>query len=181
MPSYGSIFFVLCTWTLFVGCRRLVNIGEHAMLNIKIEPTVVILFWVQCLHIPSCIQVYTKRNVDTIFFFVGGCPFYGEQKNIVKNLNHVLRRSFCSVSFKQGESKVKGNCKKNAPFFQSSCPPFLGLQGFFYCNVTGRGVKLAARSKIVDPLSLSGVRSCTFFSAEFDVLKYPFKVAHLNF
>ncbi len=110
-------------------------------------------------------------NCRLFFLPEGWCPIRGQQKNIgIRNLNHILRRSFCKIYFKQGESVMKGNCKKNTPLFQSSCPQFWGYKGFFYCNVTGRGIQLAARNKVADPLSLSRVSSSPFFPAEIDNL-----------
>ncbi len=67
--------------------------------------------------------------------FAGWCPIR-EQQN---------------VYFKQGETIFEGNCKKNKVNFQSSCAPLRGYEGFFYCNVTGRGIQMDARSTIFVP------------------------------
>ncbi len=98
-----------------------------------------------CIERP--VHVHMQKPTIGRLSFAGWCPIRGQPKHIVAlNLNHTLRKSLCNIHFKQGVAIVKGNCEKNKVNFQSSCPPLWGYQGFFYCNVPGRGIRMDARS-----------------------------------
>ncbi len=163
MPSYGSIFCVLCT--IFVAfCGHAVNIGKYSMLCIENEPIVLFLFWVQCLHIPSCMQVFTCRTVGCFFCLKDGPLFVGSRTISGLEISTTyFGEAFARFISNKGKVSWKETVKRIHPCFSHRAHNFGGTRFFFYCKVTGRGIQLAARNKVVDPLSLSRVSSSPFF------------------